>query len=192
MKRNNIKLEELVIHLLNPTAYEHLSVLPHPYILLNVPNSCTLQQLKYRISGMTGVEPSEMTLIFGGTVLNDSKIQIPQDCFEVEEAVDEDTTIFRPRIILKITPPPVKVTNEYTDNVGGGSSTGLLGEDGFDGQDMSLKEEEGAPPDAGDVDEDRSPYYFDLRKELEQINCVEHFEFLQRQGFTDEVILIVQ
>ena len=178
-------LEEIVVRLLNPQAHDNLNMLSQPYLLLNVHNPSTIYQLKCRLRGMTAIEVSDMFIIYCGTVLNDKMI-IPVDAFEATAWQDEDSSIFRPRIILKVNPsiPISSETHEIEksengDNFDGGSLISLT--------DSVVSLEGKQNEQSIQMEQNIAAHSFDLLAELSSINCQEHYLYLQKQGYDNEV-----
>jgi hypothetical protein len=101
----------------------------------------------------------------------------------VAVAGDEDSLIFRPRILLKIMRPE-RATGEGLAEADDQQDMGFDMQGDF-GDDGNNEEEENTLSDAGDL-EVHVPYSFDLAREMEMINCSEHLPFLQKKGFVDE------
>ena len=99
-------VEEVVIIVLESEYNSEFNV--DQQILIAIPSKCSIDELKRRINGITGVPCERILLLFCGQVLSNSLSNLPVDVFELKEVVDEDANTFRARICMMITTSTVE------------------------------------------------------------------------------------
>lgn len=155
----------------------------------------TVLELKQKISGLTTIPIPKLRLIFCGEILKNDDENIPRDAFELNENVAEDDDIFRPRIQVSVQ----HVHSDLDDQLGSdkkpeeGADAELefrmrmlrMAEAGDDDQSPRLDGD--IQDDDGNVDDNIDVQLFDLRIDLEKIQCGKYFDVLRDSGYGNEV-----
>ena len=209
-------LREVGLHLLPKSLLveEALKAVPNP-MYFPVLDTATVGNLKRRVRGLTDVPIRRMMVVYRGAVLADTAT-IPTDAFEAKHPLSFFDDLYRPKLFLRVF-SAVSVARDGEDDVD--SFADNVAESDGDGDEMdnddadvfvedyveeldaategqqqpSVAEESHAPL----LDEHQLVKYlkeqtFDLRAELQKIECEPFFEALHAAGYADEVRVCVQ
>mmetsp|Transcript_93759 Transcript_93759/g.183831 ORF Transcript_93759/g.183831 Transcript_93759/m.183831 type:complete len:584 (-) Transcript_93759:105-1856(-) len=162
--------EELVVLVLDSQFNEEFDM-PES-VVLAVPSGLMVDHLKRRIQGVTNVPTERILLLFCGEILFGVKTQIPVEAYEPTEIVDEDSGTFRPRLWMQVVADPVvHIKDEEPD------------------ADRRRNQEVEAGPEhikAKHKKTHKTKDPFDLRTELEKIQCSGFFDVLTKQEYDNE------
>ena len=167
------------------------------HIFLAVPTSSTIADLKFRLHGSSGIPVKRMRLFFTGRVLNDSEA-VPTTAFGMNaRSPTEDEDIFRPSILLSLKRSDEEVSDD--ESVSSASTDPEIrakraAEEALREAELQAERELRAARDARarELEAIELAKYnvksiaFNLKDDLEKINCSYYYDTLYKAGFHDE------
>lgn len=174
-----------------------------PTLFFAVPTNLKVKDLRHRVHGLTNIPTNRIRLMLCGEVLRDEEM-VPELAYEVTKKLSEDDDLFKPRIFLSMMP----VIEEVEDKSDEESVISELSEEEISEEDQKALDELKAEREAAEKKEEeerlanerkakdleamthsahhKKAKYFDLKKDLERIECAHFAPMLKEAGFKEE------
>ncbi len=168
-----------------------------------LPTELKVKDLRHRVHGKTQIPTNRIRLMLCGEVLRDEEL-VPDWAFEVTKKLSEDDDLFRARIFLSMT-PRIEDEAEKSDEE---SVMSELSEEEITEEDQKALDDLKAEKEEAERKEEeerlanekkakdleamthsahhKKSKFFDLKKDLERIECAHFAPMLKEAGFKDE------